>query len=83
METITIDEPITVGVVFKKSEVIPKWFIWQNRKYEIKKIELSWKTKEYPEKKIFFACSVSNESIFEISFNLKTLLWVLEKSTTN
>jgi len=83
METTVINEAIDVGVVFKKSEIIPKWFFWNNRKYEVKNIEFTWKTKEFPEKKLFFALSVKSGTIFEISFNLKTLLWNIEKSTSN
>ena len=83
METIVINEPIDVGVVFKKTEILPKWFVWKNRKYEVKKIEFSWKTKEFPEEKLFFALSVANGNIFEVSFNLKTLLWRIEKNTSN
>ena len=83
METTTINEVIDVAVVFKKSELFPKWFIWKGRKYEINKIEFSWKTKEFPEEKMFFALSVIGGTIFEISFDVKTFILRIEKSTTN
>ena len=32
-----VDEPVKAGAVFSAADVGLKWFIWSNRKYQIKK----------------------------------------------
>lgn len=44
-----INERINVGVVFKNGRVNIKWFIWKNRKIDVKKITYKWKTKKRTE----------------------------------
>lgn len=73
-----INERINVGVVFKNGRVNIKWFIWKNRKIEVKKITYKWKTKN-GQKDIYNFAVTDGFNIFEISFIPQDLIWNLEK----
>lgn len=77
--TTRINEKIKVGAVFGKDGVKPKWFKWQARTVEIKETTYTWKTLDGNAEVLHF--SVTGEAgNYELSFNQKTLVWVLEKS---
>ncbi|MFH1367999.1 MAG: hypothetical protein ABII64_02605 [Elusimicrobiota bacterium] len=82
MEETIINEPIDVGAVFGKNKIRPKWFLWKNRKYEIKETTFTWQDREGEANIIFFSVT-DGATLFEISLNQKTLAWRLEKSTVN
>ncbi|MCX7916788.1 MAG: hypothetical protein N2589_01475 [bacterium] len=73
-----INEKIIVGVIFKNGSIKIKWFIWKNRKVNIKKITYIWKTKK-GEKDIYNFAVTDGFEIFELSFIPKELIWYLEK----
>ncbi|MCS7180468.1 MAG: hypothetical protein NZ891_03850 [bacterium] len=73
-----IKEKIIVGVIFKNGSIKIKWFIWKNRKVNIKKITYIWKTKK-GEKDIYNFAVTDGFEIFELSFIPKELIWYLEK----
>ena len=77
--TTKINEKIKVGAVFGKGGVEPKWFKWQSRTIDIKEKTYTWKTLDGAAEVLHF--SVAGDSgTYELSFNQKTLVWVLEKS---
>ena len=41
-----INEIIKVGAVFKGSDILPRWFVWKNRKYAVKEVNYIWKDKQ-------------------------------------
>lgn len=76
-----IKERIDVGVVFKNGDLKIKWFIWKNRKIEVKKITYKWKRK-IGEKNIYNFAVTNGTDIFEISFITEDFIWYLEKIHT-
>jgi hypothetical protein len=79
MDTEKISEPIDVGAVFGKNKIKPKWFVWQNRKYDIKEVTCAWKAREGEAVVQYFAVT-NGATSFEISLNQKTMSWRLEKT---
>jgi hypothetical protein len=77
--TTKINEKIKVGAVFGKGGVEPKWFKWQGRRIEIKETTYNWKTLDGAAEVLHFS-AMSEGGSYELSFNQKTLVWVLEKS---
>lgn len=73
-----IDERIAVGAVFQDNVVKPKWFIWNNRKYEVKAITFRWKNRIGADVVSYFSVSDGN-NLYQISLSQKHLLWTLEK----
>ena len=73
-----INESILVGAVFSSGKIVPRFFIWKRRKYQIKEVTYFWhsKTGSAP---IFHYSVTSHGSVYEISYNLKTSIWHLEK----
>ncbi|MBI5361120.1 MAG: hypothetical protein HZA48_11130 [Planctomycetes bacterium] len=78
--TITeINEKIKAGVVFEGAFIKPKWFLWNNRKYNVKEILFQWKSAEGAAVIIHFSVS-DGTSMYELTFNQKTLDWILDKT---
>ncbi|MCM8767237.1 MAG: hypothetical protein NC816_04155 [Candidatus Omnitrophica bacterium] len=76
-----INERIVAGVIFKNGSMKIKWFIWKNKKINIKKITYKWKTKT-GEKNIYNFAVTDGINVFEISFSPEDLIWNLEKVHT-
>jgi len=79
MNTTEIGEAVKVGAVFEGSLVCPKWFKWVGRKIDIKEITYTWETKHGEAPLLQFAVT-DGVTMFELSFNKKSLEWRLEKS---
>jgi len=76
-----INESIKVGVVFDKtsnSKMRPVWFMRSGRKYTVKEITFSWHAKN-GEATIHYFSVTDGSAVYEISFNDKTLNWLLGK----
>ncbi|MFW6134641.1 MAG: hypothetical protein ACOC5R_03610 [Elusimicrobiota bacterium] len=73
-----INEPVKAGVVFDKSKIRLRWFIWNNKKYNIKKITYNWIDTEQ-DLKLFCFSAWDGKNLYELSFNPKFLTWRLEK----
>jgi hypothetical protein len=69
---------IKVGAVFKGSTIIPKWFIWEDRKYNVKSIDYTWEDRQGEEKQIMFAVS-DGTNTYELVYNTIRMNWTLEK----
>ena len=78
MENVCVDEPVKVGVIFGNSGIIPKWFIWKDRKYQIKETTYTWRDSIGEAKVIHFSVT-DGTTLFELSLNQKTLSWRLVK----
>ncbi|MGA2091335.1 MAG: hypothetical protein ABSH12_07750 [Endomicrobiales bacterium] len=79
MENVIIDQRIVVAAVFMKDMVKPKWFVWSGRKYDIKEVTYTWDDTDGNARIKRFAVS-DGSTLFELSLNLNTLEWRLEKS---
>ncbi len=80
MEPTNIDKIIQVGAVFKGGNILPRWFNYENKRYDIKEVNYQWEDFDGMEKLMFFAVSDGTNS-YEIAFNLKRLIWKLNKSS--
>jgi len=78
MEQITIDEPITVGAVFRGTLVKLRWFIWKDRRYVVKETTFSWRSRQGEAVMAHFSVT-DGSTLFELSLNQRTLAWRLEK----
>jgi len=70
--------PVKVGAVFKGSNIVPKWFIWEGRKYDIKSVDYAWEDKQGKEKIICFSVSDGTNS-YELAYKSVRMTWVLNK----
>jgi len=73
-----IGENIVVGAIFKSSSIVPRWFIWNRKKYTVKKTTYIWKNNN-GEEKIYNFDVTDGANVFELSYNAKTANWVLNK----
>ena len=78
MDFLENSKTIKVGVVFKGSEILPKWFVWEGRKYEIKEVNYNWKDRQGSEEILCFSVT-DGANNYEISFNTKRTVWKLNK----
>lgn len=78
MKIETIDEIIEVGAVFKGDKVLPRWFLWEKRKYSILEVNYTWNDKSGCEK-IFCFSVTDGANTYEISFNAERTVWKLNK----
>lgn len=69
---------IKVGAVFAGSTIVPKWFIWEGRKYNIKSVDYTWNDKQGQEKLFLFSVSDGANS-YELAYNTVRLNWTLNK----
>ncbi len=76
MHTI-VREPISVEVFFSSGRIIPRFFIWKQKKYNINKITYFWRSSVGIFPVLYFSV-ISGRSIYEISYDLKTSKWCLE-----
>jgi len=79
METVSIHERVDVGVVFGRNRILPKWFVWNTRKYDIKEVTYLWQDTQGEAKVLHFSVT-DGATCFELSLNQKTLQWQLEKT---
>jgi hypothetical protein len=73
-----IEEPISVGVVFSSGKINPKFFMWKGKRYPVERITFLWNSKE-GSAQIFHFAVTSNGSVYELSYNLDTSCWRLDK----
>ena len=78
MNITRVNQIIKVAAVFEGATIKPKWFTWVNKKFEVKKIAMTWKSYDGAARIIHFSVSDGN-SLYEISFNNKTYEWRLGK----
>ncbi|PIS29123.1 hypothetical protein COT42_06135 [Candidatus Saganbacteria bacterium CG08_land_8_20_14_0_20_45_16] len=68
---------IKVGVVFQGSKIIPRWFIWESRKYEVRSLDFTWEESQGLEKIIRFSVRDGINS-YELAYNTIQMNWALE-----
>lgn len=76
-----INEPIEVGVVFRRGVVQPVWFIWKGRKYPVAQITYRWKEKQ-GETTIHYFSVFDGANTFELRYDAKFLTWKLGRVDT-
>jgi len=78
MNVTRVNQPIKVAAVFDGPSIKPKWFTWVNKKFEIKKVAMVWKSYDGSARIMHFSVT-DGSSLYEISFNNRTYEWRLEK----
>ena len=78
MSSSDIDKPIQVGAIFGSNKIIPKWFVWDGRRYEVKKVNLVWQRAEGAALIHYFSVSDDANS-YELAFDSKGMTWRLNK----
>ena len=78
MEVLDINETVDVGAVFGNNKIKPKWFMWNSKKYDIKKTTYIWRERSGDITIVHFSVS-DRTNIFELCFNQGTMSWQLEK----
>lgn len=73
-----INEQILVGAIFSTGRIVPRFFIWNNRRYRVDEVTYFWRSKVGSVAILHFAVT-SCDSVYEISYNLKTSRWYIEK----
>jgi hypothetical protein len=76
MET-RIDEPISVGAVFKAGKIKPVWFEWRGKRYWIDRVNFFWISMQGESKIYSFSLQGKTGDVYQICFNSKYLLWRL------
>jgi hypothetical protein len=74
---VQVNEPVQVGAVFRKAEVVPRWFFYHGRKITVREVTYCWK--ENSGRTLFHHFSVSDgASLYELVFDPERLCWKLE-----
>lgn len=73
-----IYQAVSVGVIFKGSNILPRWFIWKERKYNIKTIDYTWIDTQGKEKIIKFSVNDGTNS-YELEYHTLKTHWKLNK----
>ena len=74
----SINEHISTGVIFSSGRIIPRFFVWKKKKYQIEKVTYRWRSKIGSVPVLHFSVKCQ-ASVYELSYNLKTSDWCLEK----
>ena len=81
MNITEVKQHIKVDAVFENELISPKWFKWVNKKFDIKKINMRWKSFSGNAILTHFSVTAGN-NLYEITFNQKSLEWMLDKVGT-
>jgi|LSQX01.1.fsa_nt_gb hypothetical protein len=73
-----IMEEIEIEANFSSNKIKPKWFLWNNRKYYIDKVNYIWHNKD-GEEVIYYFSVIVGADLYELSFYTKKLKWLLSK----
>lgn len=72
-----IGDTVKVGVVFDESgKIIPKWFVWNGRRYDITRTTFVWKVQEGRSVIHHFAVT-DGDNMYELCYNTAELSWRL------
>jgi hypothetical protein len=69
---------IKVGAVFQGDKIVPKWFVWEERKYEVKTVNYNWLDQQGREKLHCFSVSDGTNN-YELVFHAEKTIWKLIK----
>ncbi len=71
-------DPIEVGAVFRRGKLIPRCFVWQQRKYPITEVTYYWQDKE-GEAVLHFFSVTDGVNLYQIHLNNRQMIWRLDK----
>ena len=79
MRVETINEPIETIVHFTPQSINVLRFKWNNRAYKVQKTTQRYFRTEGTIKILHFAVIADNQDNFDLSFNLETFKWKIER----
>ena len=71
-------EKINVLVKFEGTKVLPVFFKWQNKTYEVEKLNLVHKERDGNDKIYYFSVS-DNANFFRLAFFTRDLSWKIQE----
>ena len=72
-----LQDPVTVGAVFRGGQVHPQWFLRRGRRYTVQAVTLRWQTREGSA--VLLHLSVTDgANDFELVFDPQRLAWRVE-----
>lgn len=74
---IELSDPINVWVFFKKGQITPHVFFWNNRRINIEKVNLIHQSRESGSTMYHFSVS-SGGNFYRLGFDTINLKWILE-----
>ena len=78
MDSSENSKAIKVGAIFKGDKIVPKWFEWDNRKYNIKEVNYIWFDKQGREKVHCFSVTDGTNN-YELAYHTEKTVWKLVK----
>jgi len=73
---------LAVSCLFVKGKATPRYFIWKNRLYKVKKVNFFWQEQKGREKISYFSLGTS-QGTYQISFSYLNLSWKMDKFITD
>jgi hypothetical protein len=73
-----LNERIQVLVWFKNGKILPRRFIWNNKKYKVREVTYNWQERQGRETINCFSVSTGAD-LYQISFNNITYGWRINK----
>ena len=73
-----LNERIEVLAYFQGARIYPRLFIWNNKKYKIKKVNYNWQERQGTERISLFSVSTGHD-LYQISFNNTSFSWKIDK----
>jgi len=72
-----VGETVKVGAVFEPEQVlVPKWFVWNGRKFSIQRVTFTWKVRDG--QRWFHHFAVTDEArVYELTYDVSSLSWKL------
>jgi hypothetical protein len=70
---------IKVGAVFNGDKIEPKWFVWEERKYQVREINYYWLDRQGREKLHCFSVTDGTNN-YELAYNTERTVWKLLKT---
>ena len=73
-----LQERIQVLAWFRNGKILPRQFIWNNKKYKIREVTYNWQERQGRETISCFSVSTGAD-LYQISFNNTTLGWRINR----
>jgi hypothetical protein len=72
-----IGTAVKVGAVFDPDRsIVPKWFVWNGRKYDVQRVTFTWKVRDG--QKVFHHFAVTDgTNLYELTYDAVRLSWKL------
>lgn len=70
------EEPVSVGAVFTKGQVIPQYFLWQGRRITVREVTYRWLDR-VGNVLLYYIAVTDGANAYELCYNTQRLTWHL------